>query len=64
MIYELPAIKEMATVVLREVRNDAPEAAEANRLLRFLSYFRPIYDNEIPRTSLLREFLGGSAFEL
>lgn len=64
MIYELPAIKEMAIVVLREVRNDAPEAAEANRLLRFLSYFRPIYDNEIPRTSLLREFLGGSAFEL
>lgn len=64
MIYELPAIKEQATTVLREVRHDTPEAVEANRLLRFLSYFRSIYDNEIPRTSLLREFLGGSVFDL
>jgi len=64
MIYELAAIKEKASTVLREVPHNLPEASEAQRLLRFLDYFKPIYDQEIPRTSLLREFLGGSVFEL
>ncbi len=64
MIYELSAIKDKASTVLREVPHNLPEASEAQRLLHFLDYFRPIYDQEIPRTSLLREFLGGSVFEL
>jgi uridine kinase len=64
MIYELSAIRDMASTVLREVPHDLPEAAEAHRLLRFLDYFKPIHGQEIPPTSLLREFLGGSVFEL
>jgi uridine kinase len=54
----------MACTVLREVPHDLPEAAEAHRLLRFLEYFKPIHNQEIPPSSLLREFLGGSIFEL
>lgn len=64
MIYELPAIKVKAEMVLREVPHDAPEINEAQRLLRFLEYFKPIYDNEIPYNSLLREFIGGSVFDV
>jgi uridine kinase len=64
MIYEISAIRDMASTVLREVPHDLPEAAEAHRLLHFLDYFKPIRGQEIPPTSLLREFLGGSVFEL
>lgn len=64
MIYELAAIKDKASTILREVPHNVPEAAEAQRLLHFLDYFKPIYEKEIPHTSLLREFLGGSVFEL
>ncbi len=64
MIYELSAIRDKAATVLREVPHNVPEANEAHRLLRFLDYFKPIYDQDIPHTSLLREFLGGSVFEL
>jgi uridine kinase len=64
MIYEISAIRDMACTVLREVPHDLPEAAEAHRLLRFLEYFKPIHNQEIPPSSLLREFLGGSIFEL
>lgn len=64
MIYELASIKTKAEAVLREVPQNVPERSEAERLLQFLEYFNPIYDNEIPRISLLREFIGGSVFEL
>ena len=64
MLYEISAIKPKIENVLREVPHDAPEAAEAQRLLWFLQYFKPIYDKEIPPQSLLREFIGGSVFEL
>jgi uridine kinase len=63
MIYELAALKKYAEPILREVPQKVPEYAEANRLLKFLSYFNVINDRELPPTSLLREFLGGSSFK-
>ena len=62
LIFELGVMKQYAEPVLREVPKDLPEYAEAFRLLRFLSYFEPIPADQIPTTSLLREFLGGSSF--
>lgn len=62
MIYELAALRHFAEPILREVLEDEPEYGEAFRLLRFLRYFRYIPDAELPATSLLREFLGGSSF--
>ena len=62
LLFELAVIKEQAETVLRQVPTNVPEYAEASRLLRFLRYFKPISDNTIPSTSLIREFLGGSSF--
>lgn len=61
--YELGVLKRYAEPILKEVQPNQPEYSEANRLLKFFSYFLPICDNEIPPTSLMREFLGGSTFE-
>lgn len=63
MLYELAALRRYAEPILRQVPKDAEEYAEAYRLLRFLSYFNYINDDELPPTSLLREFLGGSSFK-
>ncbi len=63
MLYELAALKKYAEPILNQVPNSAPEYAEAYRLLRFLGYFNSINDHELPPTSLLREFLGGSSFK-
>jgi uridine kinase len=62
MIYELAAIRRHAEPILQQVPKTDPEYAEAYRLLKFLSYFNYITDRELPPTSLLREFLGGSSF--
>ena len=62
MIYELAAIRRHVEPILMQVPRTAPEYAEAYRLLKFLSYFNYITDRELPPTSLLREFLGGSSF--
>ena len=62
MIYELAAIRRHAEPVLMQVPRTVPEYSEAYRLLKFLSYFNYINDQELPPTSLLREFLGGSSF--
>ncbi|HOV70891.1 MAG TPA: nucleoside kinase [Dysgonamonadaceae bacterium] len=62
MIYELAAIRRHAEPILTKVPRTAPEYAEAYRLLKFLSYFNYLTDREMPPTSLLREFLGGSSF--
>lgn len=62
MIYELAAIRRHAEPVLMQVPRTAPEYSEAYRLLKFLNYFNYINDEELPPTSLLREFLGGSSF--
>jgi uridine kinase len=62
MIYELAAIRRHAEPILMQVPRTVPEYSEAYRLLKFLSYFNYITDRELPPTSLLREFLGGSSF--
>ena len=62
LIFELSVIRNYATPILRVVPRTSPEYAEAARLLSFLHYFLPLPENEIPPTSLLREFLGGSSF--
>lgn len=64
MVYELAAIKDKAEALLKEVPADAAEYGEAQRLLSFLAHFDSITDDEIPRTSLLREFIGGSVFDV
>ena len=62
MIYELGAIRRHVEPILQQVPRTVPEYAEAYRLLKFLSYFNYITDSELPPTSLLREFVGGSSF--
>ena len=62
MIYELSALRKYAEPILSEIREMDAENAEAYRLLRFLRYFNYIPLEELPVTSLLREFLGGGAF--
>jgi uridine kinase len=61
--YEFGVLKRYAEPILKEVQPNQPEYSEANRLLKFFSYFLPIKDDEIPPTSLMREFLGGSTFD-
>ena len=62
MIYELAALRRHAEPILMRVPRTVPEYSEAYRLLKFLKYFNYITDRELPPTSLLREFLGGSSF--
>ena len=61
-LYELAVLKKYAEPLLKLVLENQVEYTESTRLLKFLSYFKPIDDGEIPPTSLLREFLGGSSF--
>ncbi len=63
MLFELAVIKIQAEPLLQQVPENCEEHAEAYRLLKFLHYIKPIPDTQIPPTSLLREFLGGSSFE-
>ena len=62
LLFELAVLKDKAEPILRKVPNNRPEYSEARRLLRFLSYFESVVDKDLPPTSLLREFLGGSSF--
>lgn len=62
LLFELAVIKDYAEPILRQVPNNRPEYSEAYRLRKFLEYFVPLPDKELPPTSLLREFLGGSSF--
>lgn len=61
--YELGVLKQYAEPILREVPPNCEEYSEAQRLLKFFSFFVPILADEIPPTSILREFLGGSSFK-
>ena len=63
MLFELAVIKSQAEPLLEQVPENCPEHAEAYRLLKFLRYIKPIPDTQIPPTSLIREFLGGSSFQ-
>ncbi len=62
LLYELAVLKQYAEPILKQVYQDQPEYAEVKRLLKFLSYFKPLDAKTIPPTSIMREFLGGSSF--
>jgi len=63
MLYELAALRKFAEPILAQVPESSKANAEASRLLRFLRYFNYIPTEELPGTSLLREFLGGGSFK-
>lgn len=63
MLFEIAVIKQQAEPLLEQVPENCEEHSEAYRLLKFLKYFKPIPNRDIPPTSLLREFLGGSSFK-
>ncbi len=63
LIFELAVLRKHAEPIIADVPQYCEEYTEAHRLLKFLKYFTPIHDREIPPTSLLREFLGGSSFK-
>lgn len=62
-LLEFAILRNHAEAMLATVPKNCPEYSEAHRLLKFIHYFTPVSDNEIPPTSLLREFLGGSSFK-
>ena len=62
LIIEMGILKSYATAILDEVPETEPEYSEAIRLKKFLSYFRTISEDNLPGTSILREFVGGSSF--
>lgn len=62
LLFELAVIKNEAVQVLEQVPENVPEYSEAYRLKKFLQYITPMSDEQLPPTSLLREFLGGSSF--
>lgn len=63
LFYEISVLRPFAEPILREVPDTVPEYGEAKRMLKFLDNFIPISPEEIPPTSLLREFIGGSSFK-
>jgi len=60
---EFAVLRTHAELILTTVPKNCPEYAEAHRLLKFIHYFVPISDKEIPPTSIMREFVGGSSFK-
>ena len=63
MLFELAVIKSQVEPLLEQVPENCEEYSQAYRLLKFLKYIRPIPNRQVPPTSLLREFLGGSSFK-
>ena len=63
LLYELAVLRSHLIPILEQVKENRPEYSEAYRLRKFLQYFESIPDNDLPPTSLLREFLGGSSFD-
>lgn len=63
-IYELAALKQFAEPLLYSITPDQPEYYEAKRLLKFLEYFLGIDTEELPKNSIVREFVGGSCFNV
>lgn len=62
LLYELAVLKPFAEPILLEVQPNQPEYSEATRLLGFFRYLKPLQPTQIPPTSIMREFLGGSSF--
>jgi len=63
LLYELNVIREQVMPILEQVDEREPEYSEASRLRKFLRYFTPVPARQVPPTSLLREFAGGSSFK-
>ena len=63
LLFELAVLRGYLIPILEKVKENSSAYSEAYRLRKFLQYFEPIPDNDLPPTSLLREFLGGSSFE-
>ena len=63
LVHELAVLRPLAEPLLLQVRHDAPEYVEANRLLSFLQWFLPASPDPVPDNSILREFIGGSILE-
>ena len=64
LLYELAVLKIYAEPQLFNIPKDAPEYVEAKRLLKFLSYSLPIPADDVPKTSLVREFIGGGCYKV
>ncbi len=64
LIYELAVLKQYAEPILFQIPEDAPEYPEAKRLLKFLDYFLGVPSDDIPKNSILREFVGGGCFDV
>ncbi len=62
-LIEFAVLRSHAEPILASVPKNCPEYSEAHRLLKFIHYFIPVSDKEVPPTSLLRAFLGGSSFK-
>ena len=60
---EFAVLRTHAEIILASVPKNCPEYAEAHRLMKFIHFFLPVSDKEIPPTSIMREFVGGSAFK-
>ena len=60
---EFAVLRTHAEIILSSVPKNCPEYSEAHRLLKFLRFFLPVSDKEIPPTSIMREFVGGSSFK-
>ena len=60
---EFAVLRPHAEIILASVPKNCPEYTDAHRLLKFLHYFMPVSDKEIPPTSIMREFVGGSSFK-
>ncbi|MDR0510093.1 MAG: nucleoside kinase [Rikenellaceae bacterium] len=63
LFYEISVLRAFAEPLLHEIPNNVPEYGEAIRLLKFIDNFIPVQPDEIPPTSILREFIGGSSFK-
>lgn len=61
--YEMAILKQFAEPLLFRIHHGTPEYAEARRLIKFLDYFQGVSSEEVPQTSILREFIGGSVYE-
>ena len=64
LVYELACLKVYAEPLLFGIEKNEPEYEEAKRLLKFFDYFVPVPSEEVPNNSLLREFIGGSCFNV
>ncbi len=64
LIYELAVLKQFAEPILFGIEKEDPEYSEAKRLLKFLDYFLGIPTDDVPKNSILREFIGGSCFHV